>query len=225
MRVDARLSQECLSYMLAEGGWKTVWKELIVDVHNEMWSLRSPHWGDFTWEPGWLEATNEPDDPREAPAYAIVYQDQQIAGDALHAYFLDPRERPRAPLTWQDNAAIVPLRARAEDFIAAGTNGACIVATFRRLYLGYRECEVAVKESTEQQRISREDREKLWQQHMEGIASVSTMPVEFQRLAKSVGQQQVAQLQQHWGQSLIDPPQPNVLSKYLDAVKARLNGK
>jgi len=226
MTMDSRLSLECMSLMLSEGGWKTVWKKLALNAEKE--TLRSPYQMRFDWAPGWIDADSTPLKLDERPHYALVYSNLLIDRHALHCYFIKPAElNPYGGLAYPEDSTLVPMRARAEDFIGAGHEGDNIVATFKRLYLTHSDAEMAVKDCLEGRR-KREQQLDPREMHRQMIAGFPQLDA-FQKginahqqfgniFGLNPGPGAIQQLQQSQQQQT-----SQLLSQQLDFAQQRMN--
>ena len=210
MVADMRLSQECLAYMISNGGWKTVWKRLDFAEGNEAVgikaSLRSPYRREFSWEPGWLEAKGE---QYEHGEHMVTWEGQVIAGAAIHTYFNKPDEAWSCGNgSWY--MTLVPLRVHVDDFIAAGYESIYghVVTTFRRVYLTHADCEMAVKDCLVRKE-SKEEAQEDFTKHVQTL--LGNKPGHLQQLL--TGAAAVAQF------SPIDSPTPSIPRMYEDAFR------
>jgi hypothetical protein len=168
--VDVEASQQCLEWMMADGGKRTVWKRVRLEVRTPEEGdepigseeildalLLSPIQNHFSWEPGWVEADGE--------EICLISQLQLINGGAIHVYFNKPPESILGGLV--NTEVLMPLTVYAEDFIAAGgypsryrtsnsqgspSEVSLLEACFRKVYLSYGDAEMTVKEATERWR-------------------------------------------------------------------------
>ena len=160
--MDTKATLACMEIMRADGGWRTVWKKVRLQVEemptdqgtNEIIEaiLTSPYQKKFEWEPGWIEA--------KGADIPLTLDEKLLNSGGLHTFFYKPDERDDDFYQCVD----MPLRVHVDDLIAAGNikraDFHTVQAVFKRAYLSYNDCEMSVKAGLE---LKREQEENLRQ--------------------------------------------------------------
>lgn len=124
------LTRDWRERIQAAGGVLTVYKKVLV-LDDRLTSH-----GEFLWTHGWNHAEGE--------LPSRIGDRTEIMGGGFHVYL--ERPQPASELRHRVKV-VVPLRARLEDFVAAGN---CNEGVFRRLYLEPADHEAAWKRDREQ---------------------------------------------------------------------------